>query len=1062
MGRVSLIVEANTSDAISKISGLGEAIKKAMSGFDSSKLATWEQSFDKQLQSVKGKLNDLKEKLKGLTNDFKAEVPFGANNSIGTFKDRLKSADEALKTFKATFKDGYAFGAVAQIDSLKSKLNEAQKAIAALNAEAGKSTNLGANQNAKAKKDEITKTIAAVEQLNRSLAKKPVIGATEAVRNLEVSLQRLSGNASNYLSPISFSINAIKAQMQELSQVLNSVQQPTWVEPFKRQMLEVVGVLNQIGEAYTRVRTEIRQPVGESPTRREFQMTDRQAQNLYRTTRMFYRHIRQEFRETRAAATETARAIREAMAAAHGGGTGAGGTGTATAGTRLSFGEQLFSRLRSNLYSYLTMWFGVAGAIRLANNLIERQNELIQKGNELSGAKYNYLGELNLKSGAQFPQYKALAERLQLQGMGIDESYNYASSAAMSGITPQEAEEMAPIFIKNVAGKQDQRALMQSIARIRNNGYSQYSPLEIAAKLLVGNATNPSNIAPTAHAIEKNIKLFRATNQSLDSAIAVSSLGGAENTDLVAATQVRAFLMEVYKKGMLPAIIGDIRGMEYEKDPETEQYRFKNKEDQEWLDKAIANNEELVNPMMFAEWANGRGKGLVKAIGGSQRAQLGALFFKELGDPEKQKRYLELMERLGKIKDGKTEELDEVFATLGMEDSVTSGIEEKRAAALVAQRGEAKANFFKNLKSLQDRYMAVYGNDYIKFAQASTVDSIESWDKGTFIPQTATIERQAKRLRDIESNPRISADEKAQFRETYNALVLSYIEQWLGNKKYSSQKEMMKDLAPILSSISISGGAAHFSMIGSGIGFLTAAEGITAAEPIDETTSAYLKSVLTSRHVVSSTPTVGESSTVEIKAMPAAGTFVDKAALSEKAAKEKAEADKQAARDAKEAARLDKEATKNEWNSVKGISLKPQRNLFLQEAFSVANADMSADLQAVKGAALNDKWSTGKTGGILGQAFYAYASEKTDAATDKKIVEQLVATLNQGGISVGGMGDIVERFASSVDKETSSEEMKKTLLTFMKEVTGYLKNISNGSDVLQTPITNEAKPRAVP
>ena len=402
MGRVSLLVEANTSDAISKISGLGEAIKKAMSGFDSSKLATWEQSFDKQLQSVKGKLNDLKEKLKGLTNDFKAEVPFGANNSIGTFKDRLKSADEALKTFKATFKDGYTFGAVAQIDSLKSKLNEAQKAIAALNAEAGKSTNLGANQNAKAKKDEITKTIAAVEQLNRSLAKKPVIGAVEAVRSLEQALQKLSANVPNYLSPISFSLNALKTQMLELSQVLNSVQQPTWVEPFKTKMQEVVKVLKDIATAYKSVKTEIKQPVGESPVRKEFQLTDRQAQNLGKTTTTFYRMLRKEFQETRRTATETAKAISAVMASINGGGAGTvGGTGTTTAGTRLGFGDQLFSRMRSNLYSYLTMWFGVAGAIRAANALLEQHNEYLEQGKQYNQQGYNALGELYLKAGSK-------------------------------------------------------------------------------------------------------------------------------------------------------------------------------------------------------------------------------------------------------------------------------------------------------------------------------------------------------------------------------------------------------------------------------------------------------------------------------------------------------------------------------------------------------------------------------------------------------------------------------------------------------------------------------------
>ena len=65
-------------------------------------------------------------------------------------------------------------------------------------------------------------------------------------------------------------------------------------------------------------------------------------------------------------------------------------------------------------------------------------------------------------------------------------------------------------------------------------------------------------------------------------------------------------------------------------------------------------------------------------------------------------------------------------------------------------------------------------------------------------------------------------------------------------------------------------------------------------------------------------------------------------------------------------------------------------------------------------------------------------------------------------MSIDDMGNLVVKYVNSVGKQTDSEEARKTLLTFMKEVTGYLKNISDGSDVLQTPITNEAKPRTVP
>ena len=1039
MGRVSLLVEANTSDAISKISGLGEAIKKAMSGFDSSKLATWEQSLDKQLQSVKGKLNDLKEKLKGLTNDFKAEVPFGANNSISTFKDRLKSADEALKTFKATFKDGYTFGAVAQIDSLKSKLNEAQKAIAALNAEAGKSTNLGANQNAKAKKDEITKTIAAVEQLNRSLAKKPVIGAAEAVRSLEQALQKLSANVPNYLSPISFSLNALKTQMLELSQVLNSVQQPTWVEPFKTKMQEVVKVLQDIATAYKSVKTEIKQPVGESAARREFQMTDKQAQNLYRTTKMFYRHVRQEFKETRAAATETARAIREAMAAVQGGGTGAGGTGTATAGTRLGFGEQLFSRMRSNLYSYLTMWFGVAGAIRAANAILEKHNELLEKGKELSQTKFDYLGQLRLKAGANAPEYEAMAERVMKKGMEKNAAYQFAGFAAMSNISAKEAESIAPYFINRIASANDQRALLSAVAYARANGYSDYSTEQIMAMFLEANKNNPSELAPTANALIRNLRTNRLFGISLEEQMALTSLGGAEQKDANAATIQRALLSKIYSEGLAPLILGEIEGVGYYKDEVTQKYKFKDAARQAQFEEDMRSGNQVLTVEMIAQVADRMGDQFTKLIGKRLQANLGASFYADISqDPT---RFNEIYASMQAIGGGDLTAARSVLKSVSEDPSVKAQVSKIQAENFAAISKERRANFYTQLEAMQTAYGSEAGG-YNGILGALNI--FTDWKQGFFPLQTAAIKEQSERLSEVLHREDLSDEFKQKFKADFENLIESYILERLGNRELNTRKEQFEAVREIL--VKLDDAMRSKGDIGIASNF--------RVEP-----SADLYTDIIFGNEIKDTPIP----TGAVKAVRAAGsvTYTNKweeeerhRKQEEKDAKAEAKAAKAEAKAEKDKAKADAKA---EWDSIMGTAVKPQKNIFLQDVFGVASSDMDSNLQAVKGAALNDKWSTGKTGGILGQAFYAYASDKTNAATDKKIIEQLVATLNQGGMSIDDMGNLVVKYVNSVGGQTDSEEARKTLLTFMKEVTGYLKNISDGSDVIQTPIVNQPK-----
>lgn len=1038
MGRVSLIVSADTSDAITKITGLGQAIQTAMSKFDSKSIATWEKNVETEINKTRSVLQKLKEEFNGLGELLKSKPNFGALDSLNKFKDSLSTARESLSTFKASFKENYTFGATAQIETFKAKVNEAKQAIAALNAEASKSTGLGANQTARARKDEITKTIAAVEQLNRKLAARPTIGATEAVRNLEVSLQRLSGNASNYLSPISFSINAIKAQMQELSQVLNSVQQPTWVEPFKRRMLEVVSVLQQIATAYNNVRTEMRQSVGESSVRREFQMTDRQAQNLYRTTTMFYRHIRREFQETRAAATETSRAIREAMTAVQGGGGGGGGVAGGAHGNRLGFGEQLFSRMRSNLYSYLTMWFGVAGAIRAANKLLEEHTQYLEKGRAYNQTEYEALGELNLKSGNN-PEYEKSARRLAAQGFGsTKEAFQFASAAAMANLSVGEMEEIAPIFKYNLAAGGDQRGLMSAISYIKSQYGDRYSTKEIAAMILEANSNNPSNIAPTANAIQNLLESYGGMGIPLPDLIAMFTVGSEKNKDARIGTMFRAFGTAMRTKGLEAMAIGDvmtergIAGYEYYKDKRTGAYKFKDEE----LQKQLESGELAVTMETLTHWAKGKGREIVKDIGANLRTWGGAQLLSDIAaKPEEYNRILAELEAIAR---GDMSKLDETLKRTSLSLGVSVTSTEKAIEATTEQKAASESAFVDSVRQVRKEYNTQYPALIRPWRWGQKIG--ELWGGADYIStRQFVIGNASSYLEAIENDSRIKEESKTNAREAFINVLRSAAELYgRDNNIDTGTPEGVKRAFELMSSDWRS--YAH-----------TRAEEYGWSRYFTEAQTRSVQAVSTT---ATRTPTAASGA---IKAAAAGVKYVNMDEEEKAKAKEEERQQKQADKDAKVAEAEKKRKEKAEWDSVLGLAVKPQKNYFLQDVFDIANTDMDADLQAVRGAALNDKWSKGKTNSILGQAFYAYASDKTDAATDKKIIEQLVATLNQGGMSVDNMGNLIVKYVNSVGGQTDSEEARKTLLTFMKEVTGYLKNISDGSDVIQTPIVNQPK-----
>lgn len=1059
MGRVSLIVEANTSTAIGNISKLGEAIKNAMAKFDSKALATWEKDAETKINKVGETINKLGETLQTFKNNLKADASFGASKALTEFKRKFEDSFQTLSNFKTYFKDGYTFGATTQVDTFKTRINEAKLAVESLNKKVAENANVGANQALKGRRDEIAKMLSYVEALNRRLAVRPVVGAKEAISDFQAGLQNLSRNTGTYLSPIFISLNAVKTQMGELTQVLNSVQQPTWVEPFKTKMQEVVKVLQDIATAYKSVKTEIKQPVGESAARREFQLTDRHAQSLYRTTKMFYRHIRQEFKETRAAATETARAIREAMAAVQGG-SATGGTGTATSGQRLGFGDQLFSRMRSNLYSYLTMWFGVAGAIRAANAVLEAHNRLLEQGNELSQTKFDYLGQLRLKAGANAPEYEAMAERIMKQGMEKNAAYQFAGFAAMSNISAKEAETIAPYFINNIASASDQKALLSAVAYARANGYSGYSTEQIMAMFLEANKNNPSELAPTANAFVRNLRTNKLFGISLEEQMALVSLGGAEQKDANAATIQRALLSRIYSEGLAPLILGEIEGVGYYKDEVTQKYKFKDAARQAQFEEDMRSGNQVLTVEMIAQIADRMGDQFTKLIGKRLQANLGASFYADISqDPAAFNKIYYNMQTIGH---GDLSAARSVLKSVSEDPSVQTHVAERKAQGVTAITMEPHANYLTSLRNLQDMYGQKYG--YLNPFNGGWLRTFDDIVEYRMNLQGSAFETQTKRLATVLRDKSLPDEFKKEYTEQYKLFLANYIRERMHGKTFSSEQERRDAFINEMNVLRGSGFLSalpdmvlQFGSLGTSgvLNYGQSADLVTAG--VGEYGNIYRLAFGLDNEIKELEPT-GTA-----KAVKAAGsvTYTNKWEEEERARKQAEKDAKAEAKAAKAEAKAEKDKAKAdakaEWDSIMGTAVKPQKNIFLQDVFGVASSDMDSDLQAVKGAALNDKWSTGKTGGILGQAFYAYASDKTDAATDKKIIEQLVATLNQGGMSIDDMGNLVVKYVNSVGKQTDSEEARKTLLTFMKEVTGYLKNISEGSDVLKTPETNKPK-----
>lgn len=1066
MGRVSLLVEANTSTAIGNISKLGEAIKNAMAKFDSKALTTWETDAETKINKVGETINKLGETLQTFKNNLKADASFGASKALTEFKRKFEDSFQTLSNFKTYFKDGYTFGATTQVDTFKTRINEAKLAVESLNKKVAENANVGANQALKGKRDEIAKMLSYVEALNRKLAVRPVVGAKEAISDFQAGLQNLSRNIGTYLSPMFISLNAVKTQMGELSQVLNSVQQPTWVEPFKTKMQEVVKVLQDIATAYKSVKTEIKQPVGESAARREFQMTDKQAQNLYRTTKMFYRHVRQEFKETRAAATETARAIREAMAAVQGGG-GGGGTGGAH-GARLGFGEQFFSRMRSNLYSYMTMWFGVGGAIRAANMVLEMHNKLLEQGNELSQTKFDYLGQLRLKAGANSPEYEAMAERVMKKGMEKNAAYQFASFAAMSNISAKEAETIAPYFINNIASASDQKALLSAVAYARANGYSDYSTEQIMAMFLEANKNNPSELAPTANAFVRNLRTNKLFGISLEEQMALVSLGGAEQKDANAATIQRALLSRIYSEGLAPLILGEIEGVGYYKDEVTQKYKFKDAARQAQFEEDMRSGNQVLTVEMIAQIADRMGDQFTKLIGKRLQANLGASFYADISqDPT---RFNEIYANMQAIGAGDLSAARSVLASVSKDPSVQTHVAQIQSQNITAQTMEPHANYLMSLTNLQRMYGQKYG--YINLTGGllrAFDDNVEYY----LNMQGSAFETQTKRLATVLRDKSLPEEFKQEYTEQYKLFLANYIRERMHGKTFSSEQERRDAFINEMNMLRGSGFLSalpdmvlQFGSLGTSgvLNYGQSADLVTAG--VGEYGNIYRLAFGLDNEIKELEPT-GTA-----KAVKAAGSFTytnkweeeERARKqAEKDAKAETKAAKAEAKAAKAEAKAEKDKAKAQFDAIPGATLNAPRNLFIAEQLALALTDTSSNMQEIKEASLGSVISNKKSGGnILGQAFYAYASDKTNAATDEQIVEQLVASLNQQGLSNLGIGKLVQAYGGDLLNSAESDENKQIVKKFFEDVKSLLISINDGTAVLKEPITKPAPDRPVP
>lgn len=1062
MGRVKLEVTADASDAISQMTKLGQAIKTAMGGFDSKGLTTWGGTFDKQLQSVIGKLGDITKAFSALQTSIRADAQFGATKSLNDFSGKVKTVQTALNEFKSSFREGYSFGAITQVGYFKERLSEASAALDGFKSKAKEPVSrIGVTDAIVSARDRLKNLGTEYTKVSQALATKPVMGAAQELANFEAKLKEFSQNIGMHIAPIYITLNNVKDAMTGLSSVLNNVQQPTWVEPFTKSMGKVVSVLKAIAREYKAVKKEIEAPInaGGGGAARELKFTEAAAMSMSKGVRTFYRHVRQEFKETRQAATETSRAIRDAMAMIQGGGAGGAGGSGAAGGQRLGFGEQLWSRMRSNMYSYLTMWFGVAGAIRAANAVLEAHNALLEQGNQLSNTKFDYLGQLRLKAGANAPEYEAMAERVMKKGMEKNAAYQFAGFAAMSNISAKEAESIAPYFINNIASANDQRALLSAVAYARANGYENYSTEQIMAMFLEANKNNPSELAPTANAFVRNLRTNRLFGMSLEEQMALVSLGGAEQKDANAATIQRALLSRIYSEGLAPMILGEFEGNGYYKDEATGRYKFKDAARQAQYEEDMKNGNQVLTVEMIAQMADKMGEGFTKLIGKRLQANLGASFYADISqDPTK---FNEIYASMQAIGGGDLTAAQSVLKSVSQDPAVATQVAKRIAENTAAIRTESHANYLTSLESLQKMYAGQYG--YLNPLNGGWLRVFDDWVEKDWNWQGSAFETQTKRLAVVLRDKNLPEDFKRNFFETYKLMLANYFRERFADRTFSSDEERIdafkKEWALLKGSASIS--AFPDAMIqGMSLG---ASSAINYGQMWDfvkggnSVAGSVFDMVFGNNAIEDIKPVTGAVKAVRSAAgATTTNKWEEEEAARKQAEKEAKQADKeakQADRDAKRKDAEEKQARKNFLNLLPKAALSAPANAVIESALGVALTDSSADLQQMRDVALNSDISARTGGNILGKAFYAYASDKTDAKADKEIVNQLVASLNEQGFSLVGMKNIAQAFAQEGMVEGSpgwTEGNAKKYEKFFTDIRDYLEAISKGTAEMAT------------
>ena len=1048
MGRVKLEVTADASSAIEQMTKLSQSIKTAMSGFDSKGIDTWSGSVAKAITSINDRFSDIQKKIESLNKTFETKVTYGGTESLTTFKENLKVVKEALSDFSKVFSTSMTFGANDSVIKFQANIQKADEALTAFKEKMRTRPGFGASSDIASVKDKLKNTTDSVATFNKALSTKPVMGAAQELAAFEAKLKEFSQNIGMHIAPIYITLNNVKDAMTGLSTVLNNVQQPTWVEPFTKSMGKVVSVLKAIAREYKAVKKEIEAPIntGGGGAARELKFTEAAAASMSKGVRTFYRHVRQELKETRATATETSKAIRDAMAMIQGGGAAGGAGGSSAAGgQRLGFGEQLWSRMRSNMYSYLTMWFGVAGAIRAANAVLELHNDLLEQGNQLSNTKFDYLGQLRLKAGANAPEYEAMAERVMKKGMEKNAAYQFAGFAAMSNISAKEAESIAPYFINNIASANDQRALLSAVAYARANGYSDYSTEQIMAMFLEANKNNPSELAPTANAFVRNLRTNRLFGMSLEEQMALVSLGGAEQKDANAATIQRALLSRIYSEGLAPMILGEFEGKGYYKDEATGRYKFKDEARQAQYEEDMRNGNQVLTVEMIAQMADKMGDSFSKLIGKRLQANLGASFYADISqDPTK---FNEIYASMQAIGGGDLTAARSVLNSVSSDQSVMTKVVATAAANQAAIATESRSNFFTTLKALQQTY-ATAGDGYGYNSVSGFFRGINDWLDNSLPTQAAAVNAQTQRLATIMNDPNVSDEVKQRFKAQYDLLIANYVKEHLPAGEYSTREEQVAAIEDVLDALDDSmsnwRGAGEYNLrwalrdMGGGMARRTA--DMIFGKPIEDTK-----------------PVTGAVKAVRSAAgATTTNKWEEEETARKQAEKEAKQADKeakQADRDAKRKDAEEKQARKNFLNSLPKAALSAPANAVIENALGVALTDTNADLQQMRDVALNSDIS-GRTGGnILGKAFYAYASDKTDAKADKEIVNQLVASLNEQGFSLAGMKNIAQAFAQEGMVEGSpgwTAENAKKYEKFFTDIRDYLEAISKGTAEMAT------------